>query len=91
MLIPSNITCWCPVQFQALEVAMEESKQAEHRAGQEHQHDLAALQAQCKNATGEMEVLRAGAGHAKDQALAALKVSICTCACATKSRQNVCL
>lgn len=54
---------------------MEESKQGQHMAGQEHQHALAALQGQLNNAAGEMVVLRAGAGHAKDQALASLKVS----------------
>lgn len=53
---------------------MEDSKQAQHRAGQEHQHALLALQGQLNNAVGEMDVLRAGAGHAKDEALAALKV-----------------
>lgn len=61
-------------QVQALQTAMEESQQVQRRAGQEHQHALAALQGQLKNAAGEMDVLRAGAGHAKDQALAALKV-----------------
>ena len=53
---------------------MEDSKHAQHRAGQEHQHALIALQGQLNNAVGEMDVLKAGAGHAKDEALAALKV-----------------
>lgn len=56
-------------------MAVLDSQQAQHRAGQEHQHALAALQAQLKNTAGEMQVLRAGAGHAQDQALSALKVS----------------
>ena len=62
------------LQVHTLEAAMEDSKQAQHRAGQEHQHALLALQGQLNNAVGEMDVLRAGAGHAKDEALAALKV-----------------
>ena len=57
-----------------LEAAMEDSRQAQHRAGLEHQHALLALQGQLNNAVGEMDVLRAGAGHAKDEALSALKV-----------------
>ena len=61
--------------MQALQTALEESQNAQYRAGQEHQHALATLQGQLKNAAGEMDVLRAGAGHAKDQALAALKVN----------------
>ncbi len=65
----------CNLQVRVLETAMEESKQGQHMAGQEHQHALAALQGQLNNAAGEMVVLRAGAGHAKDQALASLKVS----------------
>lgn len=53
---------------------MEDSRQAQHRAGQEHHHALLALQGQLNNAVGELDVLRAGAGNAKDEALAALKV-----------------
>ena len=64
----------CHSQVQALEAEVEDSKQRQHRAEQEHQFALAALQAQLKHAAGEMEVLRAGAGHTKDQALSALKV-----------------
>ena len=56
---------------------MEDSRQAQHRAGQEHQHAVLALQGQLKNAFGEMDVLRAGAGHAKDEALSVLKVCAC--------------
>ena len=62
------------LQIHTLEAAMEDSRQAQHRAGQEHQHALLALQGKLNNAVGEMDVLRAGAGHAKDEALAALKV-----------------
>ena len=69
--IPTAIHC---PQIHTLEAAMEDSRQAQHRAGQEHQHALLALQSQLKNALGEMDVLRAGAGHAKDEALTALKV-----------------
>ena len=36
---------------------------------------MAGLQAQLKQAGREVEVLKAGAGHAQEQALAALKVS----------------
>lgn len=57
-----------------LEGAKEDNRHAQHRVGQEHQHALLALQAQLKNAFGEMDVLRAGAGHAKDEALSVLKV-----------------
>ena len=64
----------CPSQVQTLGAEVEVSKQRQHRAEQEHQFALAALQAQLKHAAGEMEVLRAGAGHTKDQALSALKV-----------------
>lgn len=62
------------LQIHMLEAAGEDSRQAQHRAGQEHQHALLALQGQLKNAFGEIDVLRAGAGHAKDQALSVLKV-----------------
>ncbi len=61
-------------QVQALGAEVEDSKQRQHRTEQEHQFALAALQAQLKHAAGEMEVLRAGAGHTKDQALSAMKV-----------------
>ena len=65
------------LQIHTLEGAVEDSRQAQHRAGQEHQHAVLALQAQLKNAFGEMDVLRAGAGHAKDEALSVLKVCYC--------------
>ncbi len=69
-----SITTLRHPQVQALGAEVEDSKQRQHRAEQEHQFALAALQAQLKHAAGEMEVLRAGAGHTKDQALSALKV-----------------
>ena len=62
------------LQIQALDAAMTESQQALQRVAHDHQHALAALQGQLNKAVGEMEVLRAGAGHAKDEALASLKV-----------------
>ena len=43
-------------------------------AGKEHQRALLALQGQLNSAVAQLDVLRAGAGHAKDEALAALKV-----------------
>ena len=61
--------------MQGLQSALDKAQQAQHRAGLEHQHALAALEAQLRTDAGEMQVLRAGAGHAKDQALVALKVS----------------
>ena len=61
--------------MQSIQAALDKAQQAQHRAGLEHEHALAALEAQLKTAAGEMQVLRAGAGHAKDQALATLTVS----------------
>lgn len=53
---------------------MQDSQQAQHRQHADSQHAMAGLQAQLKQAAREVEVLRAGAGHAQEQALAALKV-----------------
>lgn len=64
-----------------MDAEVENSKQRQRRAEQEHHFALAALQAQLKHAAGEMEVLRAGAGHAKDQALSALKVGLLCLKC----------
>lgn len=61
-------------QVQALDVALQDSKQARLAQVADSQHAEAGFQAQLKQSAGEVEVLKAGAGHAQEQALAALKV-----------------
>ena len=73
MYIKLNITI--TFQVQALETDLQNSRQAQHRQDADNQHAMAGLQAQLKQAGREVEVLKAGAGHAQEQALAALKVS----------------
>ena len=63
------------IQVQTLETDLQNSRQAQHRQDADNQHAMAGLQAQLKQAGREVEVLKAGAGHAQEQALAALKVS----------------
>ena len=48
---------------------MEDSRTAQHRAGQEHQHALLTLQGQLNNAVDKLDVLSAGVGRGKDEAL----------------------
>lgn len=62
------------LQVQALEASLQDSKQTQHRQDADNQHALAGLQAQLKQAGREVEVLKSGAGHAQEKALAALKV-----------------
>ena len=50
--------CVC-VQMQATQAAFNKAQQAQHRAGLEHSHALAASEAQLKTAADEMQVLRA--------------------------------